>query len=204
MGDTLTYWIRRLFSTKKKVASDNDTNKLIFNTNNVLISSDFNIRGELYVLNNGSIKIGSNFLANSGVNYNPIGGDIVLRLVTYRPSARILIGDNVGISNSTILAWGEVKIGNHVMIGGGVKIWDTDFHSLDPIIRTSNKHKYDYDVKVAPVFIDDYAFIGAGSTICKGVTIGKNSVIGAGSVVVKSIPDNVVAAGNPCKVIRNL
>ena len=85
------------------------------------------------------------------------------------------------------------------MIGGGVKIWDSNFHSLDPIMRTSGN---DTDIKTAPIKICERAFIGSGSMILKGVTIEKNSVIAAGSVVAKDIPDNLVAGGNPCKIIK--
>jgi acetyltransferase-like isoleucine patch superfamily enzyme len=160
------------------------------------------INGRISILNNGSIQIGKGFQANSGAEFNPIGGDTVLRLISFTKEAQIIIGENVGISNSTILAWEKIEIGNNVMIGGGVRIWDTNFHSLDPIIRTNGV--VDNDVKTAPIKIDDYAFIGAGSIILKGVHIGKNSIIAAGSVVVKSIPENVIAGGNPCKVIRNI
>lgn len=55
-----------------------------------------------------------------------------------------------------------------------------------------------------PVLIEDGVWIGGGSTILPGVTIGKNSVIGAGSVVVKDIPANSIAVGNPCRVIKNI
>ncbi|RYE17954.1 MAG: acyltransferase [Sphingobacteriaceae bacterium] len=105
----------------------------------------------------------------------------------------------MGISNSTIACYDKITIGDNVMIGGSVKIWDTNFHSLNPLIRVSGN---DDDIKTAPVEICDYAFIGANSIIMKGVTIGRNSIIAAGSVVVKNIPDNVLAGGNPCKIIK--
>lgn len=78
----------------------------------------------------------------------------------------------------------------------------TDFHSLNPEIRASNK---DSENRLcAPVEIKHNAFIGARCIILKGVTIGENSVIGAGSVVTKSVPANQVWAGNPAKFIRNI
>ena len=55
-----------------------------------------------------------------------------------------------------------------------------------------------------PIVIEDYVWIGAGVHFMGGVTIGRNSVIGAGSVVTKDVPDNVIAAGVPCKVIREI
>jgi maltose O-acetyltransferase len=78
---------------------------------------------------------------------------------------------------------------------------DTDFHPLSPVNRISAKAE---DASCAPVFIGRNVFVGANSLILKGVTIGDNSVIGAGSVVTSSIPENVIAAGNPCRVIRAL
>jgi acetyltransferase-like isoleucine patch superfamily enzyme len=83
-----------------------------------------------------------------------------------------------------------------------VTITDTDFHPLDPAGRRYCKD--DSRIRCAPVRLEDNVFVGAGSTILKGVTIGRNSVIGAGSIVTKSIPANVVAAGNPCRPIGKL
>jgi acetyltransferase-like isoleucine patch superfamily enzyme len=161
----------------------------------------FNINGIIKIYNAGIIIIGNNFDANSGKNKNAIGGDTILRLIVAKENAVLKIGDNVGISNSTIVCWDRVEIGNNVLIGGSCKIWDTNFHSLKPAIRMQ---KEDNDVKTGPIFIRDNAFIGAGTIILKGVTIGENSVIAAGSVVNKSIPANVVAGGNPCVIIKEL
>lgn len=88
---------------------------------------------------------------------------------------------------------GKIIVGKKVMFGCNVTI-ATVGHPIRPDMR-----EYMY---TAPVVIQDNCWIGAGAVICPGVTIGENSVIGAGSVVVKDIPANSVAAGNPCKVIR--
>jgi acetyltransferase-like isoleucine patch superfamily enzyme len=162
---------------------------------------NININGILYISNKGSLVIGDNFSANSGINHNPIGGDVLLRLIVYRQEAVLTIGDNVGISNSSIICWNKITIGNNVVMGGGVRVWDTNYHSLNPDIRVSGQ---DNDIKTAPIIIKDNAFIGGGSIILKGVTIGENSIIAAGSVVTKSIPSNVIAGGNPCRVIKNI
>jgi acetyltransferase-like isoleucine patch superfamily enzyme len=159
------------------------------------------INGRIFITNRGKLMIGNNFSANSGRNHNPIGGDNVLRLIVYKPEAVLKIGENVGASNCTIICWNKIIIGNNVIIGGGVKIWDTNFHSLQARIRTSGN---DTDIKTAPIYIGDHVFIGGSSIILKGVTIGENSVIAAGSVVTKSIPANVIAGGNPCRVIKNI
>ena len=90
-----------------------------------------------------------------------------------------------------------------VLMGGGIKIYSSDFHSLDYMHRRS----IDIDKqnkKSSPIHIGNDVFIGAGSTILKGVTIGDRSIIGAGSVVTKSIPSDEIWAGNPAKFIRKV
>lgn len=116
---------------------------------------------------------------------------------------KLIIGNNVGISNSVIQCHREIVIGNYVNIGDGCFIMDTNFHSTDWQERADRsidtKRK-----KSHPVHIGDYVFIGARTIVCKGVTIGEKSIIAAGSVVVKDIPSNVIAGGNPCKVIKTI
>jgi acetyltransferase-like isoleucine patch superfamily enzyme len=97
--------------------------------------------------------------------------------------------------NCTILDTSKVEIGKNCFIAPNVVIACSS-HPIDPIDRSNG-----YLVS-KPITIKDNVWIGANSTICQGVTIGTNSVIGAGSVVVKDIPCNVVAVGNPCKVLR--
>ncbi|TWR27566.1 glycosyltransferase [Mucilaginibacter pallidiroseus] len=194
-------YIRRLFIKSKK--TDAVLNAEHIKALHIDIPNNYNINGVITFVNEGSIKIGNQFKANSGADHNMIGGDSVLRIIAAKRGAIINIGDNVGMSNCTIVAWKKVTIEDNVLIGGGVKIWDTNFHSLNPQVRTADYH-LDHDIKTAPIHIKQYAFIGAGSIILKGVTIGENSVIGAGSVVVGDIPDNVIAGGNPCRVIKPL
>lgn len=113
----------------------------------------------------------------------------------------ISIGNNVGISHTNITSFAGVTIEDNVLIGSGVKIWDTDFHSVD---YTYRRYSEDPDVKSAPILIKEGAFIEACSIILKGVTIGRNSVIGAGAVVTKNVPDNEIWAGNPAKFVKKL
>ncbi len=87
------------------------------------------------------------------------------------------------------------------MFGANVTIADTDFHSLRPHYRSGHT---DPSIAVEDVIIGKRVFVGANSIILKGVTIGDNAVIGAGSVVTKSVPANAIAAGNPCRIIRQL
>lgn len=125
---------------------------------------------------------------------------VILR--TLSQQARIKIGEDSGLSGTTICAARSISIGKECLIGADVLICDTDFHALAPNGRRFND--LSQAIKAAPVTIEDNVFIGARSIVLKGVSIGHNSVIGAGSVVVSDIPANVIAAGSPAKVIRAL
>ena len=162
---------------------------------------NYKINGRIFIRNKGEIIIGRNFRANSGRNYNPIGGDVVLRLVC-NENAKLYIGNNVGMSNLTIVCKNKITIGNNVLLGGGCKIWDTDFHSLDYRYRnTKEDAKY---AKSAPININNNVFVGAGSIILKGVTIGEKSIIAAGSVVSRSVPAGEIWGGAPVKFIKKI
>ncbi len=97
--------------------------------------------------------------------------------------------------NCNFIDDGLITIGDAVMFGPAVTI-ATVGHPINPKMR-----EYMY---CDPVTIGNNCWIGANSVICPGVTIGENTVIGAGSVVTKDIPANCVAAGNPCRVIREI
>ena len=99
--------------------------------------------------------------------------------------------------NLTILDEARVTIGDDCFIGPNVSIY-TACHSTAPVERNTRREWAE------PVTIGDNVWIGGSVTILPGVTIGSNVTIGAGSVVTRDIPDNVVAVGNPCKVIKNL
>lgn len=106
----------------------------------------------------------------------------------------ITLGEHSYINmNCSFIDDGKITIGKAVMLGSNVVI-ATVGHPIRPDMR-----KYMY---TDPVVIGDNCWIGANVTICPGVTIGENSVIGAGSVVTRDIPANVVAVGNPCRVLR--
>ncbi len=150
----------------------------------------------------GSCSIGENFSMNNGIAGNPIGCFNRCTLFVDK-GATLVIGSNLGISQAAIVCHTSIIIGNNVKIGGGVCIYDTDFHSLDSLLRVNSKTDFANKVK-KPVIIGNNVFIGAHSLVLKGVTIGENAIIGAGSVVTKSIPANQIWAGNPAIFIRNL
>ncbi|KAB8335479.1 sugar O-acetyltransferase [Scytonema tolypothrichoides VB-61278] len=113
-------------------------------------------------------------------------------------------GKNIYVGNGFFMNFGcvildpnTVHIGDNVLCAPYVQIY-TAYHPTDPEIRLSGKEL------AAPIRIGNNVWIGGGAIICPSVTIGDNTTIGAGSVVVKDIPANVVAAGNPCRVIRHL
>lgn len=121
-------------------------------------------------------------------------------IIVARHGGRIEIGENTGISGSTIYAMKQIEIGKNVLIGGNCKIIDNDFHPL--LVEHRIPQQRVEDIKKAPILISDGCFIGANSIILKGTKIGKNCVVGAGSVVSGSFPDNVIIAGNPAKVVK--
>lgn len=108
------------------------------------------------------------------------------------------LGNNVYINfNLTIVDDADIFIGDQVMIGPNVTI-ATANHPICPELR-ARALQYNKSVTIGA-----NVWIGAGAIIVPGITIGDNSVIGAGSVVTKDIPANVVAVGNPCKVLRDI
>lgn len=110
----------------------------------------------------------------------------------------IHIGKNfIANYNCTILDVGRVDIGDNVMFAPNVSIY-TAGHPIHYEMRNTG---YEYGI---PVKIGNNVWIGGNSVVTPGVTIGDNVVIGAGSVVTKDIPANVIAAGNPCRVIRQI
>lgn len=110
----------------------------------------------------------------------------------------IEVGENFFANyNCVILDIGKVIIGDNVMLAPNVSIY-TAGHPIHPDSRNSG---YEYGI---PITIGDNVWIGGNVVINPGVTIGNNVVIGAGSIVTKNIPDNVIAVGNPCKVVREI
>lgn len=115
----------------------------------------------------------------------------------------IYIGNDTEVNmNCVFLDCNKITIGHHCLIAPNVQIY-TAFHPLKAKERFAGSSNWAV-TRSAPVKIGNYCWIGGGAIILPGVEIGDNSVIGAGSVVTKNIPENSVAAGNPCKVIKTL
>ncbi len=138
------------------------------------------------------ISIGNDCSFNSsslsnfrGINHNCI-------LSTDKSDAKLIIGNKCGFSGVSITCDKLIQIGNNVIVGANSKISD----------RNGHEDRYYYPPR--EVKIGNNVWVGMDVTIMPGVEIGDNSIIGAGSIVTKDIPANVVAAGNPCKVIKEL
>lgn len=157
------------------------------------------IVGKVLFQGHGKISIGSNVKIYSRWDKNPVGGGTGKTVLQTIGSGCIRIGSNSGLSHVTIVSRQSVTVGDNVLLGGGVQIYDNDFHPINWQHRSD-----DSEIKSLPVIIEDNAFIGANSIVLKGVRIGNGSVVGAGSVVTKSIPENEIWAGNPAKFVKKL
>ena len=111
--------------------------------------------------------------------------------------ANILLGERVFFNfNCVVLDVCQVRIGDFTLFGPAVQIY-TATHPMDPVLRRSQESG-------KPIEIGSDVWVGGAAVICPGVRIGSRSVIGAGSVVTRDIPEGVFAAGNPCRVIREV
>lgn len=149
---------------------------------------------------NSKIVIGDNCRFRSDKRSNMVGINRKCMLSTYSSQSKIVIGKNSGFSGTVIAASKEIVIGDSVLCGANTLITDFDWHPIEPKDRLIRSGKS----QSKPIFIKNNVWLGLDVVVLKGVTIGENSIIGAHSVVVKDIPPNVIAAGNPCKVIKEL
>jgi len=102
-----------------------------------------------------------------------------------------LISPGVRITSAT-----RIEIGNNCMLANGVFLTDADWHGIYDRLETIGASE--------PIVLRENVWIGDSATVCKGVTIGENSIVGAGAVVTSDSPPNCIAAGNPAKVVKEL
>ena len=186
-------------------------NKIYFFLNNIKYGKNFRVFNHLYLkIHVGAlVQIGNNCTIMSGAGLNPLSRNIKTCIYVGK-KATLKLGNDVGISSSTLWVKESVSIGNSVAIGADCIIMDTDAHNLDWKIRCSEEtNEYGDSVDMvtaasAPIVIEDNVLVGARCIILKGVTIGARSIIGSGSIVTKDIPSDCIAAGNPCKVIKSI
>jgi len=146
------------------------------------------------------ISIGENFRAENISFNNPIGLTSPIQIQTYSKTANLIIGNDVGISGTIITCTTNIKIGNGVLLGANVRIFDSDFHPL-----VSNQRRYDRNgIFNKPISIGNNCWIGANVLILPGTRLGDNVVVGANAVVKGTFKDNCVIAGVPARIIKLL
>jgi acetyltransferase-like isoleucine patch superfamily enzyme len=146
-----------------------------------------------------TISIGRRCVCRTSAWSNSAGVKQRTYISTY-DNGSISIGDDCGISASVISARSSIIIGDRVLLGVNCTLIDNDRHDLSYANRKNKKEK----IEAFPITIENDVWLGMNVVVMKGVTIGSGSVIGANSIVTKDIPSNVLAAGNPAKVIRSL
>lgn len=186
---------------KMQIAFYHKWNHLRFYLYGIKFGSNLRVstRCNLHLEQNAQLTIGDNFKLSSGSFINPLCRNIAAGIYVHC-GAKLIIGNNVGMSSPCVWARKSITIGNHVNIGGDTIIMDSDAHSLNYEIRRTKEDQN--DAQSASIVIEDDVFVGTRCIILKGVKIGARSIIAAGSVVTKSIPADCIAGGNPCQIIR--
>ncbi len=146
------------------------------------------------------ISAGPRLVLTSRSSASSLGVNHPVVFTTHTPQSFIRIGDDVGMSGTTLCARVGISIGSRVLFGSNVMVIDSDEHPLEP----ENRRYSEDGIEAAPVVIEDDTFLGAGAIVLKGVTIGKGSVVGAGSVVTRNVPPYSIVAGNPAQVVKTL
>jgi acetyltransferase-like isoleucine patch superfamily enzyme len=148
------------------------------------------------------------------------GQDCTLRIGAYstlncivhfaRPGGTVSIGARSIVNQSSLLCAQSITIGDDVLIAWDVTIYDTDSHSAtfrkrkNDVLHWRDSYQDWSHVPVAPVAIEDKAWICFGATILKGVTVGEGAIVAAQAVVTRDVPPWTVVAGNPARVVREL
>lgn len=173
-------------------------NRMVLWLNSVRVGKGVRFRGRVFLENLGAMNVGDRVIVNSGPANNPVAGSSGTTIIVAR-GGRLEIGDDCGISNAEIYCWRSIRLGKRVMLGGGCRVYDSDFHPLEAAARAANEISA---IGIRPVVIGDDVFVGAFSVILKGVRIGDRAIIGAGSVVTRDVPADEIWAGNPAVCVR--
>lgn len=145
----------------------------------------FRVEGKLIIKGPGMVYMGDDVLCAGTVT--PF---------THSPEAEIRIMNGVFLNGTRFGAATSITVGSKCILAD-CRIMDTDFHSL-----RKDRHNEDAPIETAPVNIGENVWIGAQAAVLKGVSIGQNSVVGFGSVVSRDLGADIIAAGNPAKVIK--
>lgn len=205
----LIFGFKVLFFIRRKLTFDNPINQLIAYTYLRAHGVDceygaIRLQGFPIIRKapGSSIKITGRVHLISKAEYNVAGVNHRCIISTVSKNASIRIKGPFGASGCAIVASKSINIDKNVTLGVNTKIYDTDFHPIDPIYRSSPE--YSDKVKSGPVEIGENVWICANSTVLKNVRIGQNAVVGAHSLVLKSIPENVVFGNEPAHFIYDL
>jgi maltose O-acetyltransferase len=176
------------------------------------------LEGDQYIADDPDLTRESNRAANLTAAFNAAAGDdyagrdrILRQLLgsvgagtVVRPPLRCDYGYQTRIGDRTFVNWGlicldvgTITIGDDVQIGPNVQLL-TATHPVEPGPR---RDKWEGS---RPIAIGNNVWLGGGVIVCPGVTIGDNTVVGAGAIVTKDLPANVVAVGNPARVVRSV
>ena len=166
------------------------------------VGKGLRVRGplRLHCHRTARIHIGDHCRIQSGFAGNPVGGNGRM-CIWVGPGATLTLGHRVGLSNSTLVCLQSVTLEDDVFLGGDSKIYDTDFHSLDPRERSE---PHNPGARTAPVVVHRRAFVGGHAILLKGSTVGEAAVVGAGSVVRAAVPALQIWAGNPARFLAPL
>ena len=146
------------------------------------------------------IHMGGSLQLRSTIKSNPLGVHNKVIITTWRRNAEIRIGNNFGMTGGAICSAQRIWIGDGVTVGANSTICDTDFHPIEVELRKKSSSVG----KCKDIEIGDDVFVGMNCIILKGVHIKTGAVIGAGSVVSHNVPERVVVAGNPARIIRTI
>jgi acetyltransferase-like isoleucine patch superfamily enzyme len=176
--------------------------RLLFAMNGIAWGNGWCIHGVPIIQKHqrSQMSFGPGLGLRSSVRSNPLGSNHPVVLTTWQAGAILEIGANFAMTGGAICAAERITIKNDVTVGANTTIADTDFHPLHPEARRLHPQ----DAQTSPILIGDNVFIGMNCLILKGVTIGQGSVVGAGSVVTQDVPPNVIVAGNPARIVREL
>lgn len=155
-----------------------------FGGTTLIVGERFSVQGRLRLRGGGRVIFGDDVIIGAPTD-----------IFTHEATATVRVGHRGFLNGARFSAVERIELGDDAVVAD-VRLMDTDFHAL-----SKRRQQRDAPIGVAPIRVHNNVWIAAGSAVLKGVTIGENSVIAFGSVVVKDIPANVIAGGNPCKEI---
>lgn len=148
------------------------------------------------------IRIGKGVTLVSNTSGNIVGINHPVIIATLTQKAQIIIGNYSGLSGSSVICVEKITVGNYVGLGANSNIFDTDFHTINPILRKKQENIIDAPHKA--VSIGNNVWIASSASVLKGINMGDCSVAGYGSVVTKDVPPNTIVAGVPAKIIKKI